>query len=206
VLWTVGVAAPPIAEALAKATRAERDRAGRIVVGDDLTIPGHAEIFVVGDLMRLRKLPGVAEVAIQSGVYAGRRIKAQVTGRGAEKPFRYRSLGTAAYISRGRALLSLGPLHLRGFPGWLGWLFFHIAFLTTGFRNRVGAILTWLLALARDDRRERSFISHQAGRLRDIYPSLAGDTAGSAAGRSPATGRDVSQAPGRGGPGPSGAR
>jgi NADH dehydrogenase len=206
VLWTAGVAAPPIAEALAKATGAERDRAGRIVVGDDLTVPGHPEIFVVGDLMSLRKLPGVAEVAIQSGVYAGRRIKAQVTRRGAEKPFRYRSLGTAAYISRGRALLSLGPLHLSGFPGWLGWLFFHITFLTTGFRNRVGAILTWLLALARDDRRERSFIAHQAGRLRDIYPSLPGDAAGSAAGRSPATGHGVSQAPGQGGPGPSGAR
>jgi NADH dehydrogenase len=139
-------------------------------------------------------------------VYAGRRIKVQVTGRGTVKPFRYRSLGTAAYISRGRALLSLGPLHLSGFPGWLGWLFIHITFLTTGFRNRVGALLTWGAAIARDDRRERSFITHQAGRLRDIYPSLADDAAGSGAGGSPAAGRGVSQAPGQGGPGPSGAR
>jgi NADH dehydrogenase len=75
VLWTAGVEAPAIAEALAKATGAERDRAGRIVVQDDLTIAGHPEIWVIGDMMSLGKLPGVAEVALQSGLYAGHRIK-----------------------------------------------------------------------------------------------------------------------------------
>jgi NADH dehydrogenase len=172
VLWTAGVAAPPLADALAKATGAERDRSGRIVVGDDLTIGGHPEIFVAGDMMSLRKLPGVAEVAMQSGLYAARRIKLQVTGRGAEKTFTYHDLGSAAYISRGRAVLSIGRVHLSGFLGWLAWLFIHIAFLT-GYRNRAGAILTWWVAFTRDVRRERSFTAHQVGYVADLYPSVA---------------------------------
>ena len=104
VLWTAGVEAPPVAEALAKATGAERDKAGRILVEKDLTIPGHPEISVLGDMMSLDKLPGVAEVAMQSGLYAGRRVRRRAEGRDTEgpgKPFRYRDLGSAAYISRG---------------------------------------------------------------------------------------------------------
>src|SRR5215472_95613 len=174
VLWTAGVEAPPLAEAVAKVTGAERDRAGRIEVGDDLTIPGHPEIFVLGDLMTLRGLPGVAEVAMQSGLYAARRIHRQARGqedpRGPEPvpPFRYRDLGSAAYISRGRAVVSAGRLHFGGFPGWLAWLFIHIAFLT-GYRNRVGAILSWWFAFARDIRRERPFPVDGVGVMRDIY-------------------------------------
>jgi NADH dehydrogenase len=168
VLWTAGVEAPPFAGALAKATGAERDRAGRIVVQDDLTIPGHPEIFVIGDLMSLNKLPGVAEVAMQSGFYAGRRIRGQAEGRETGKPFRYRDLGSAAYISRGNALMSAGPLKLSGFPGWVGWLFIHIAFLT-GYRNRLGAVLTWWSAFTRDRRRERAFTTREVGKVADIY-------------------------------------
>ena len=171
VLWAAGVAAPQVAGALARATGAERDRAGRIVVGDDLTIPGHPEIFVVGDLMST-KLPGVAELAMQSGHYAAKRIRLQVTGRGREKPFKYFDLGMAAYISRGRGVMSVGPLHLSGFLAWLGWLFIHIAFLTTN-RNRAGAILTWWLAFTLDIRRERPFTVRRVGLVPDFYPSLA---------------------------------
>src|SRR5215813_13394247 len=149
VLWTAGVAAPPIAEALAKSTGAEHDRAGRIMVQDDLTIRGHPEISVVGDMMSLRKLPGVAEVAMQSGLYSGHRVKRQLRGRESTKPFKYHDLGSAAYISRGHAVVSAGPIKLSSFPGWLVWLFIHIAFLS-GYRNRVGAILTWCLAFTRD--------------------------------------------------------
>ncbi len=168
VLWTAGVEAPPFAEALANATGAKRDRAGRIVVEENLTIPGHPEISVTGDLMSLGQLPGVAEVAMQSGLYAGRRIRREVTGRGAAKPFRYHDLGSAAYISRGRAVISAGPLHFGGFLGWIAWLFIHIAFLT-GYRNRVGAILTWWLAFTRDRRRERAFTTREVGAVADIY-------------------------------------
>jgi NADH:ubiquinone reductase (H+-translocating) len=173
VLWTAGVEAPPIAAAVATATGAQQDRAGRIVVQDDLTIAGHPEISVVGDLMSLRKLPGVAEVAMQSGWYAGRRITRLLTGQGQARPFRYYDLGSAAYISRGRAIVEAGPLRLRGFPGWAVWLFIHIAFLT-GYRNRFGAILTWWLAFTRDLRRERAYPTREVGVVRDVYDELEG--------------------------------
>jgi NADH dehydrogenase FAD-containing subunit len=105
-------------------------------------------IMVVGDMMSLNKLPGVAEVAMQSGLYAGNRIRREVAGRPAGKPFRYHDLGLAAYISRGRAVVAVGPLHFGGLPGWVVWLFIHIAFLT-GYRNRLDAVLTWWLAFTR---------------------------------------------------------
>ncbi len=168
VLWTAGVEAPPVAEALANATGATRDKAGRILVGEDLTIPGHPEISVLGDMMSRSKLPGVAEVAMQSGLYAGNRIRRLVSGNLANKPFRYRDLGSAAYISRGRAVVSAGPLKVGGFLGWVIWLFIHIAFLT-GYRNRLGALLTWWLAFTRDIRRERTFTTQQIETLDDVY-------------------------------------
>jgi NADH:ubiquinone reductase (H+-translocating) len=168
VLWTAGVAAPPFASKVAKATGANQDRAGRIAVQDDLTIAGHPEISVVGDVMQLGKLPGVAEVAMQAGHYAGRRIKREVAGQGNDAPFKYRDLGSAAYIARGRAVVSAGPAKLSGFPGWVFWLFIHIAFLT-GFRNRIGAVLTWWLAFTRDVRRERAFTATEVGRLHSVY-------------------------------------
>ncbi|HEY6425084.1 MAG TPA: hypothetical protein VIY28_17950, partial [Pseudonocardiaceae bacterium] len=130
------------------------------LVGADLTIPDHPEISVVGDLMNHDGLPGVAEVAMQSGFYAGRRIRHQITGGKQVKAFRYRDFGSAAYLSRGNAVISVGPLRLSGFLGWLAWLFIHIAFLT-GFRNRFGAILTWFATFARDIRRERAFTTRQ---------------------------------------------
>ena len=181
VLWTAGVTAPPFAAALAGATGAERDRAGRIVVRDDLTIPGHPEISVIGDMMSLRKLPGVAEVAMQSGLYAGRRVRRELTGEGQPEPFRYHDLGSAAYLARGKAVVSAGRLQLSGFPGWMVWLFIHIAFLT-GYRNRAGAILTWWVAFTRDIRRERAYTTRQVGRVRDVYePVGEAGAAGTAA-------------------------
>jgi NADH dehydrogenase len=168
VLWTAGVEAPPFATALAAATGAEQDRSGRIAVRDDLTIDGYPEISVIGDMMTLRKLPGVAEVAMQSGLYTGRRIRRLLTGHGMARPFKYRDLGSAAYVSRGRAVVSAGPLRLSGLPGWFVWLFIHIAFLT-GYRNRAGAILTWWVAFTRDVRRERAYTTRAVGRVQDIY-------------------------------------
>jgi NADH dehydrogenase len=172
VLWTAGVQAPALAQALAEAAGADHDRAGRIKVAPDLTIPGHPEICVVGDLMSLEELPGVAEVAMQTGLYAGRRIKRVTQGRGALKPFKYLDLGSAAYISRGRAILSAGPLKLSGFLGWVGWLFIHIAFLT-GFRNRLGALLTWSYSFTRGTRRERAYIAPGIGSEQDVYAPRA---------------------------------
>jgi NADH:ubiquinone reductase (H+-translocating) len=170
VLWTAGVEAPPLATAAAKATGAQQDRAGRIVVGADLSIPGHPDILVTGDMMSLDKLPGVAEVAMQSGLYAGRKISQEAQGHTYDKPFRYHDLGSAAYISRGKAVVSAFKLHFGGFMGWWVWLFIHIGFLT-GYRNRVGAVLGWWFAFTRDLRRERTFTL-------DDMPAMAGQPYG----------------------------
>jgi NADH dehydrogenase len=171
VLWTAGIAAPSVATAVAQATGAKQDRAGRIEVGPDLSIPGHPEIMITGDVMSLNKLPGVAEVAMQSGLYAGRRIRHEVAGRAAAKPFRYYDLGSAAYLSRGRAVVSVGRLQFGGFPGWVVWLFIHIGFMT-GYRNRFGALLSWWFAFTRDLRRERTFTTKQVGIMNDLYEEL----------------------------------
>jgi NADH:ubiquinone reductase (H+-translocating) len=181
VLWTAGIAAPSVATAIAQATGAKQDRAGRIEVGPDLSIPGHPEILVTGDVMSLNKLPGVAEVAMQTGLYAGRRIKHDIAGGRAAKPFRYHDLGSAAYLSRGRAVVSMGKLQFAGFPGWVVWLFIHIGFLT-GYRNRFGAVLSWWFAFTRDLRRERTFTTKQVGIMGDVYtdspPPAPGPTDG----------------------------
>ena len=181
ILWTAGVEAPPLAQIVAKATGAEQDRAGRLLCGKDLSLPGHPDILVAGDLMCLDKLPGVAEVAMQTGLYAGRKITQEAQGQAYDKPFRYRDLGSAAYLSRGRAVISAGKLQFGGFLGWLAWLFIHIGFLT-GYRNRVGAIVGWWFAFTRDLRRERTFtvddIRVPSGAYGDIAePSRPADTA-----------------------------
>jgi NADH:ubiquinone reductase (H+-translocating) len=197
VLWTAGVEAPQFAAALAAATGAERDRSGRIAVRDDLTVDGHPEVSVIGDMMSLRKLPGVAEVAMQAGFYTGRRIDRLLTGRGTAgtaRPFKYHDLGSAAYISRGRAVISANRVRLSGLPGWFAWLFIHIAFLT-GYRNRVGAILTWWVAFTRDARRERAYTTRAVGMVDDLYRPGKAPAAGAApppAGALPTTGRSIS--------------
>ena len=196
VLWTAGVEAPAVAEALAAATGAKRDRAGRILVEKNLTILNHPEISVLGDMMSLDKLPGVAEVAMQSGLYTGNRIRHRISGDVQEKPFRYRDLGSAAYISRGRAVVSAGPLKVNGFLGWWIWLFIHITFLT-GYRNRVGALLTWWLAFTRDIRRERTFTTQQIETMRDVYALPLGPDMGAATRQALADGPAApAQAPG----------
>ena len=156
ILWTAGVQAPPLAAVVAKATGAEQDRAGRICVNEDLTIPGHPDILVTGDMMSLDKLPGLAEVAMQTGHYAGRKITLASLDEKLDKPFKYRDLGSAAYICRGRAVVSTRRMQFGGFLGWVAWLFIHVGFLT-GWRNRVGALFSWWFAFARDLRRERGF-------------------------------------------------
>jgi NADH:ubiquinone reductase (H+-translocating) len=203
ILWTAGVQAPPLAETVAKATGAEQDRAGRLLCGQDLSLTDHPEIMVTGDMMCLDKLPGVAEVAMQTGLYAARRIRHLARGEAYDKPFRYRDLGSAAYISRGRAVVSAFGLNFGGFLGWWVWLFIHIGFLT-GYRNRVGAVLGWWFAFTRDVRRERTFTiddmpvpSGAYSRISDLADAspaapAAGDAAGG--GRDTQPTRDDTQA------------
>ncbi|WCT01218.1 NAD(P)/FAD-dependent oxidoreductase [Rhodococcus qingshengii] len=156
ILWTAGVEAVPFAEALATALGVKQVGGGRIEVEADLTVPDHPNVYVVGDLMSRDKLAGVAEVAMQGGRHAGARIAATVeNGVPSRKPFKYRDLGTAAYISRRHALLQAGPVQLSGFIGWVSWGIIHIAFLA-GFRNRASTVLNWGATLASKTRRERA--------------------------------------------------
>ena len=114
---------------LGEATGADVDRAGRVTVLPDCTLPGHPEVFAIGDMMSLDELPGVAEVAMQQGIHASSTIKRRLGGKEG-KPFRYRDLGSMATISRFRAVVSFKGIRLSGFLGWLVWLFVHLTFLT----------------------------------------------------------------------------
>ncbi|WP_284234758.1 NAD(P)/FAD-dependent oxidoreductase [Mycobacterium antarcticum] len=156
VLWTAGVEAVPFARRVAEVLGAKTDHAGRIAVDADLSVPGHREIFVIGDLVGRDHLPGVAENAMQGGLHAASCIRRELEGK-ARKDFRYRDVGSAAYISRGHALLEVGPVKLSGFFGWLAWGFIHIAFLT-GVQNRASTVATWLSAIARAQRTDRTFM------------------------------------------------
>ena len=156
VLWTAGVEAVPFAKRVAEVLGATSDHAGRIAVAPDLTVPGHPEVFVIGDLVGRDHLPGVAENAMQGGLHVAACLRRDRKGQ-PRKPYRYRDLGSAAYISRGHALLEAGPVKLTGVLGWLGWGFIHIAFLT-GVQNRVSTVATWLATIARARRTDRTFM------------------------------------------------
>jgi NADH dehydrogenase len=201
ILWTAGVQAPELAHAVAKATGAEQDRAGRLVVNNDLTIAGHPDIMVTGDMMSLDKLPGLAEVAMQTGHYAGRKVLLESTDQKQDKPFKYHDLGSAAYISRGRAVVSAGGMHFGGFIGWVVWLFIHVGFLT-GWRNRVGALFSWWFAFTRDLRRERTYTIDDIETSAYVY-AVKGEVAASGSGgqpdipRQPASSTDQPEAAGQ---------
>ncbi len=158
-IWAAGVQASPLARALAEASGAECDRAGRIRVLSDCTLPGHPEVFAIGDMMSLDGLPGVAEVAMQQGLHAASTVKRRLGGQ-ETKPFRYRDLGSMATISRFRAVVSFKGIRLSGFLGWLAWLFVHLAFLT-GFKNRFGTLLRWAVTFTINSRRERTITMQQ---------------------------------------------
>jgi NADH dehydrogenase FAD-containing subunit len=143
VLWAAGVAASPAAKWLG----AQKDRAGRVIVNADLTLPGHPEIFVVGDTAAMKDekgqpVPGIAPAAKQAGAFAAAAIKARIRGRDFPGPFRYRHAGNLATIGRKAAVVDFGWLRLRGNPAWWLWGIAHIFFLI-GFRNRITVTLDW---------------------------------------------------------------
>jgi len=159
-VWSAGVQASPLGAMLAEATSAGTDRAGHVEVLPDCTLPGHPEVFVVGDMMALNGLPGVAEVAMQSGIHAARTIKRRIDGDTATKAFVYRDLGSMATISRFRAIVSFKGIKVGGFLGWLMWAFVHLTFLT-GFKNRWIALFKWLTAFVGKSRDERTITMQQ---------------------------------------------
>jgi len=145
ILWAAGVAAAPLGRDLGP----QLDRAGRVIVEPDLSAPGHAGVFVAGDLASFthqtgKPLPGVAQVAKQQGTHAARNVARLVRGE-ATRPFHYIDPGNMATIGRANAIADFGFLRVSGFMGWLVWLFVHILFLI-GFRNRLSVLLQWAAA------------------------------------------------------------
>jgi NADH dehydrogenase len=151
VIWAAGVTASGLAARLAERTGAELDRAGRITVEPDLTVPGHHEVLALGDMVRVRRedgspglLPGVAPVAMQQGRYAAKLVRARLRGRGAA-PFRYRDKGNLATIGRASAVADLHAVRLSGFPAWVTWLVVHLWYLI-GFQNRLLVFIRWAIS------------------------------------------------------------
>ena len=150
-IWSAGVAASPLGKLVAEQTGVETDRAGRVMVNDDLSVGDQKNVFVVGDMMNYNNLPGVAQVAIQSGEYVAEQIEAEVEGRSntEREAFDYFDKGSMATISRFSAVVKMGKVEVTGFIGWVLWLAVHIMFLV-GFRNRFVSGISWgLNALSR---------------------------------------------------------
>jgi NADH dehydrogenase len=163
ILWAAGVAASHVGATLGVPV----DRAGRVFVQPDLTIPGHPDVFVVGDLASLKgeggkPLPGVAQVAIQMGKHAARTIRRAIDGQ-PSSPFVYRDLGNMATIGRASAIADFGWLRLKGWFAWLAWLFVHIMNLI-GFRNRLVVLVQWAFAYFSYQRAIRLITGYDPGR------------------------------------------
>lgn len=154
-IWAAGVSASPLGQQLTAQSGAELDRSGRVQVQPDLTLPGHPEVFVVGDMMALDRLPGVSPVAIQGARHAARQIRRALSGGDVSRPFCYHDKGSMATISRFHAVASIGRLHLRGVLAWLAWLAVHLVYLTA-FKNRVTALLHWTVTFVGRGRSERT--------------------------------------------------
>jgi NADH dehydrogenase len=153
VVWAAGVTASSLASTLAELTGAEQDRAGRVTVEADLTLPGHPEVFALGDMVRVRRrdgspitLPGVAPVAMQQGRHAAKAVRARLQGRAAP-PFRYRDKGNLATIGRAAAVADIKGIKLSGFLAWMTWLVVHLFYLV-GFQNRLLVFIRWSISFA----------------------------------------------------------
>jgi NADH:ubiquinone reductase (H+-translocating) len=162
-VWAAGVSTSPLGGILAEATGAQRNRVGQLAVEPDLTLPGHPEVFIVGDMMQLPGKAAVAQVAIQGGRFAAGRIAGRLAGRTQTKEFHYFDKGTMATISRFRAVASVGRFKVSGFPAWVLWLVIHL-FYIVGFRNRVTVVLHWAVSFLGRGRSERTATLRQARR------------------------------------------
>ena len=152
-IWSAGVAASPLGKLIADQAGVEADRAGRVAVNEDLTVGEYKNVYIVGDMISLNRLPGVAQVAIQGGNHVGKLIEAKIDEESTaneSEAFDYFDKGSMAVISRFNAVVKLGKTEFAGFPAWLSWLGLHIAYIV-GFRSRVLVALHWLLnAVSRD--------------------------------------------------------
>ncbi len=159
-VWAAGVAGSPLGRMVAEQTGAEVDRAGRVHVEDDLTVPGHPEIFVIGDMVNLKGYPGVAQLAIQGGRYAADQIVRRLEGKAPADPFVYRDKGSMATISKFSAVASVGKINFSGFIAWMAWLAVHLMAMV-GFKTRVSTLLNWFITFFGDSRGERVMTMQQ---------------------------------------------
>jgi NADH:ubiquinone reductase (H+-translocating) len=161
VIWTAGVAPSPAGKWL----KEETDRAGRVRIQKDLTVPGHPEIFVIGDTAAFEQegkpLPGVAQVAIQQGRYAGKLIHSRITGSKPPAPFRYFDKGSMAIVGKEFAVLQSGQIQTSGFSAWLIWAFVHLQFLATS-GLRLSVFLQWVWTYVTGQRGSRLIVNHRA--------------------------------------------
>ncbi len=164
VVWAAGVTASALATMLAEATGAEQDRAGRVTVEPDLSLPGHPEVLALGDMVRVRgrdgtaiTFPGVAPVAMQQGRYAAKAIRDRLEGR-TEKPFRYHDKGNLATIGRAAAVADIKGIRLSGFLAWVTWLVVHLFYLIGG-QNRLMVLIRWSVSFATRGRGARLITS-----------------------------------------------
>jgi NADH dehydrogenase len=151
VIWAAGVTASGMAAQLAEQAGAEVDRAGRVTVEPDLSLPAHPDVLALGDMVRVRAadgstqlLPGVAPVAMQQGRYAAKLVRARLRGRRID-PFHYRDKGNLATIGRARAVADLHFIRLSGFPAWFAWLVVHLWYII-GFQNRLLVLIRWFFS------------------------------------------------------------
>lgn len=168
-VWAAGVQASELGKIIAAQTGAQLDRAGRVIVGEDLTVKDHPEIFVLGDMMSVPGVPGVAQGAIQSAKFAARIIKARMAGKsareGQKEKFRYRDKGSMATIARFKAVVKIGKLKFTGFPAWAAWCFLHLLYIV-GFKNQIGTLVSWFISFVSSARSERTTTNQQlVGRL-----------------------------------------
>jgi NADH:ubiquinone reductase (H+-translocating) len=172
VIWTAGVAPSPAGKWLA----VETDHAGRIKVQSDLTVPGHPEIFVVGDTAALQQngkpLPGVAQVAMQQGRYAGKLIHRRLTGKPAPRPFRYFDKGNMAVVGKGFAILQTGRIRISGFLAWMAWAAVHLEFLGQS-SLRISVFVQWVWTYLTGQRGSRLIVNHHAS-AHDVSPHSVG--------------------------------
>ena len=175
VVWAAGVTASGLAGRLAELTGAERDAAGRVAVESDLTLPGHPEVFAIGDMVRVRdaggeplELPGVAPVAMQQGRYVARVVRARLRGRELG-PFRYRDKGNLATIGRAAAVADIKGVRLSGFLAWATWLGVHLWYLI-GFQNRLLVLIRWSFSFLTRGRGARLITGEQAGEIHGRDP------------------------------------
>src|SRR5499427_2949873 len=178
VIWTAGVAPSPAGKWL----NVETDRAGRVSIQKDLTVPGHPEVFVVGDTAALQQdgkpLPGVAQVAIQQGHYAGELIHSRITGSKPPAPFRYFDKGTMAVVGKGFAVLQSWKIQMSGLLAWMAWAFVHLQFLATS-GLRLSVFLQWIWTFLTGQRGSRLIVDHRASTRkrtadREAVPAVAG--------------------------------